>query len=225
MRRAGRETTSFTPGVFLWLALALAFASVSSVAQTPASSKGMAIENTAKAIAFRNTMRQLWEEHIIWTRQVIVSQAAGLPDLDLAIARLMQNQVDIGNAVKPYYGEAAGNKLTTLLKEHIGLAAEILTAAKANDTAKYNDAKTRWYANADTIAVTLSALNPKYWSEAPMKFEMKKHLDTTLDEATARLHGDWKADIAAYDRVERHILMMADMLSLGIIRQYPNKFK
>jgi hypothetical protein len=54
---------------------------------------------------------------------------------------------------------------------------------------------------------------------------MRKHLDLTLAEAVARLHGDWPADIAAYEQVHQEILHMADMLSIGIIEQFPKKFK
>jgi hypothetical protein len=53
---------------------------------------------------------------------------------------------------------------------------------------------------------------------------MTTHLDTTLDEAVARLTGDWTADVAAYDRVHVHILHMADILSDGIIAQFPSAF-
>src|ERR1041385_7372930 len=86
---------------------------------------------SVKEIAFQDAMRKLWEDHITWTRVFIISAAADLPDKAAATERLLQNQVDIGNAIKPYYGEAAGNQLTTLLKEHITTAAEIVAAAKA----------------------------------------------------------------------------------------------
>ena len=46
-----------------------------------------------------------------------------------------------------------------------------------------------------------------------------------LTEAVARLKGDWKADIAAYDKVHEQILHMADMLSEGIVKQHSAKFK
>ena len=180
---------------------------------------------SAKQAAFQDAMRKLWEDHITWTRLFIVSAAADLPDKGPTTNRLLQNQVDIGNAIKPYYGDAAGEKLTALLKEHITTAAEVVTAAKANDTAKLADANRRWFANADEIAAFLSGANPKSWPAAEMKQMMHDHLNLTTAEAVARLKGDWAADIAAYDRVHEQILHMADMLSAGIVSQFPKQFK
>jgi hypothetical protein len=178
-----------------------------------------------KQVAFRNVMRMLWEDHITWTRLYIVSVAADLSDKDATAQRLLRNQTDIGNAIKPFYGSAAGDKLTALLRGHILTAAELLAAAKAGDTAKVGEASKRWYTNADEIAAFLSSANPKAWPLGEMKVMMKEHLDLTLEEASARLKGDWAADIAAYDNVHKQILHMADMLSAGIIRQFPAKFR
>ena len=175
--------------------------------------------------AFHDAMRKLWEDHITWTRLFIVSDLAGLPDKEQTAARLLQNQVDIGNAIKPFYGDAAGDQLTKLLREHILTAAELLDAAKAGNSAAFQDAKTRWYANADEIATFLNAANPKAWPLDEMKAMMKSHLDLTLEEASARLNGDWSGDVAAYDKIHEQILGMADMLSQGIIHQFPNKFR
>jgi len=175
--------------------------------------------------AFHDAMRKLWEDHVTWTRLFIVSDLAGLPDKEQAATRLLQNQADIGNAIKPFYGDAAGDQLTKLLREHILTAAELLDAAKAGNTAAFEDAKTRWYANADEIATFLNTANPKAWPLDEMKDMMKSHLDLTLAEATARLNGDWSGDVAAYDKIHEQILGMADMLSQGIIHQFPNKFR
>jgi hypothetical protein len=176
------------------------------------------------ASQLRADMRKLWEDHITWTRLWIVSFAAGLPDQDAAAGRLMQNQVDIGNAIKPFYGGEAGTKLTGLLKEHIQGAVELVTAAKAGDAAKIEAAKTRWYKNGDDIAAFLSGANPKNWPLAGLKAGMKKHLDTTLQEAQDRLGGKWAEDINDYDRVKEHILALADMLTKGIVSQFPDRF-
>ena len=139
--------------------------------------------------------------------------------------RLLQNQVDIGNAIKPYYCDAAGDKLTTLLKEHITTAAEIVAAAKAGDKPKQADATKRWFANGDQIAAFLSDANPKSWPRAEMQKMMHDHLNLTTEEVVARLTGNWAADIAAFDKVHEQIFHMADMLTEGIVNQQPAKFK
>ena len=180
---------------------------------------------STKGMALHDAMRKLWEDHIIWTRVFIISAAADLPDKATATDRLLQNQVDIGNAIKPYYGDAAGNQLTSLLKEHITTAAEVVTAAKAGDKAKQDDATRRWFANADQIAAFLSNANPKSWPRSEMERMMRDHLNLTTEEVVARLQGNWAADIAAFDKVHAQILQMADMLTEGIVKQHSAKFR
>ncbi len=176
---------------------------------------------------FHDAMRQLWEDHITWTRLVIVSAATlpdALPDLDPTVQRLLRNQDDIGDAIKPFYGDAAGEELSRLLREHITLAAELIAAAKAGDADAVQATSAAWYANADEIADFLAAANPKHWPATEMRAMMREHLDLTLAEAVARLEGRYADDIAIYDEIHVQILGMADMLSDGIIRQFPAKF-
>lgn len=180
---------------------------------------------TMAACDFRSAMRKLWEDHITWTRLFIVTSVINHPETDTTTQRLLKNQVDLGNAIKPFYGNAAGNKLTDLLTEHILLAAKIVAAAKAGDDAAQNAATVLWYKNADDIALFLHQANPMRWPLAEMKAMMKDHLDLTTKELVAHLTGQWAADIAAYDKVHIQILEMADMLAFGIIEQFPGKFK
>jgi hypothetical protein len=179
---------------------------------------------TISALTFQDNMRKLWEDHITWTRLFIISASAGLPETDATTQRLLNNQTDIGNAIKPYYGDAAGDQLTALLKDHILGAAALLTAAKAGDTAGVQAASDKWYANADDIAAFLNKANPKAWPVDTLKMDMKMHLDQTLAEAVDHLKGNYAADVADYDVVHRHILAMADALSGGIINQFPEQF-
>ena len=192
---------------------------VSCAAKAPPAAQGP----SEKAVALHEAMDKLWVEHVTYTRLFIVDAAAGLPEQDATTQRLLKNQDDIGNAVAAYYGADAGAKLTTLLREHITTAAQLVTAAKAKDNAKVEDAKTRWFANADQIAAFLAGANPK-WPEADMKRMMNEHLTLTSDEATAQLQGNFDVSIATFDKVHTQILAMADMLSDGIIAQFPDKF-
>jgi hypothetical protein len=174
--------------------------------------------------AFHDGMRRLWVDHVTWTRLFIVSFVADLPDLQATTGRLLQNQVDIGNAVKPFYGKAAGNQLTDLLKQHILTAADLLGAAKDGDAKAFDEAKEDWYENARQIAAFLHDANPRNWPLADLRSMMRMHLDLTLQEAADQLGGNYAASVADYDKVETEILHMADMLSSGVVKQFPNRF-
>jgi hypothetical protein len=179
---------------------------------------------TAKAVAFHDRMRALWEAHGSWTHMVITSFVGNLPNLQAEEAVLLQNQVDIGNAVKPYYGRAAGNKLTKLLKEHILGAVNVLVAAKSGDATKLSQAEAAWSANGRQIADFLHAANPRFLSRAAAREMMKVHLNQVIEQAVDELKGDYAADARAFAPYIRHILDMADMISGGIIRQFPRRF-
>jgi len=219
-----------TTGTFRQLVLAAAVAGASAavalLVTASHSSAAMPAQQSLspKAAALTRAMDKLWEDHITWTRMVIVDFAGGLPDLKQAEGRLLRNQVDIGNAIKPYYGAAAGNNLTKLLRTHILEAVPVLANAKDGDQAKLKKALNAWYANAHQIAVFISKANPKAWPLSAMDKMMKRHLALTTAEGVARIEGHWNADIAAYDKVHLEILQMSKMLSSGIISQFPNRF-
>ena len=175
--------------------------------------------------ALQGAMRKLWEDHVTWTQLYIVSAVAGLPDLGATTQRLLQNQTDIGDAIKPFYGDAAGARLTELLRQHILTAAALVGAAKAGNTADVQAASARWDANADSIAAFLSGANPRNWPLETLRQAMHHHLALTLEEAQARLRGDWNADVAAYDAIHTHILQLADVLTAGIAAQFPDRVR
>lgn len=181
--------------------------------------------HTDSAHAFQDDMRKLWEDHVTWTRLAIVSFVDDLPDLKPTVARLLQNQADIGDAIKPYYGKQAGDRLTELLKGHINGAVVLLTAAKTKDGPQLEQASKEWYRNGNQVADFLSRANPDHWPRAEMRRMMKTHLDQTLAEATQRLEGKHRAEIGSYDEIHEHILEMADVLSDGIEAQFPERFK
>jgi hypothetical protein len=180
---------------------------------------------TPKEFALHNGMRVLWEDHVTWTRLAVISLVAGTPDTEATVERLLKNQADIGNAIKPYYGVAAGKALTKLLRQHILIAADLIAAAKAEDRARVAAEQARWRANADDIATFLSKANPRNWKRSDVRAMLNEHLRLTTDEVVARLQGKWAADVAAYDRIHHHALGMADTLSAGLVAQFPGRFR
>ena len=189
-------------------------------ATTTTSTGTMAASSSAPEL--RTAMRKLWSDHVIWTRQYIVAAVAGDPSAQAASVRLLKNQEDIGNAVVPYYGAAAGVKLTDLLKQHILIAVDLVTAAKAGDAAKQADADKRWHDNAADIATFLSGANPN-WPRQTLLDMLNQHLALTTQEAVARMQQKWSDDTATFDRIFTQAMEMADALTAGIAKQFPAK--
>jgi hypothetical protein len=160
---------AFAPRPLLAALIAAALAA-SAVSSTVGTSAAPARDRTvsSRALALHDAMRALWEAHGAWTERAIVDFVAGVPDTPRVIARLLENQADIGSAVKPFYGQRGGDELTALLKGHINAAVALLKAAKSGDTQAIATAKAAFYID--------------------------------------------------------HILDMADMLSDGIIQQFPSRF-
>ena len=174
---------------------------------------------------FREDMRKLWEEHVNLTRFFIISTISNLPDQEETAQRMIHNQNEIGDAIKPFYGDAAGEQLAELLREHALISATMLQAARKADAPAFEEAVARWYANADELAKLLFELNPENWPLRKTRPIMKVYLDLTLEQALARWNGDFEKDIEAYDKVHNHALEIADMLSEGIINRFWERFR
>ena len=184
---------------------------------------GMTTEARA-IVELRMAMRKLWEDHITYTRNYIISALGDLPDGDSVAKRLLGNQDDIGNAIKPYYGEDAGQKLAALLRDHILIATEVVKAAKANNKVQLDSAQQKWSMNGKDIAAFLSGANPN-WPRPTLESMLQRHLDLTTGEVVGRLQKDWAADIRSYDDGHVHMLMFADALTDGNAKQFPAKFR
>jgi hypothetical protein len=101
----------------------------------------------------------------------------------------------------------------------------LIAAARNGDQAGVAGQQARWTRNADQIATLLNKANPRFWKLRPMKTMLHAHLRLTTSEVVARLSQDWGADIRAYDRIHTQALHMADMLSAGLVKQFPARFR
>jgi hypothetical protein len=179
--------------------------------------------NQTKITQLRISLHNLWVEHIVWTRQYVVAAAADQPDASFAAERLLKNQEDIGNAIKPFYGDQAGNQLTSQLKDHITIAVDLLEAAKAGNSTALKQIEEKWYANADELATFLSVANPN-WTKEDMLNMLNEHLSLTKTEAVARLTGDYATDVTTFDALYKHAISMADEFTVGIVKQFQEQF-
>ena len=168
-------------------------------------------------------MNLAWEQHIMWTRMLLISIAENLKDLDATQARLLRNPKDIANIFMQYYGINIANQIERLLTEHLVIGKKLIVALKNKDQKEANELNRKWYQNADEMAEFFSKINPFYSKEEVRKM-FYEHLKLTSDEVEARLRGDYVADINAYDVVQKEILKMSSFFVRGIVMQFPNIF-
>jgi hypothetical protein len=206
-----------------FLLAGLIFSGLSACSATPALA-GPPEQRKTSRIEYHDEWRKLWEDHITWTRSVIIGILDDLPGTSLYVDRLLLNYEDMEEALRPYYRNDA-ELLGALIQDHLVIAAEMLTAANSGDTAAFEEAKTRWYANGEEIAAKMSEVNPEFWPLEETHHMWIEHLDATLEEATAHLTGDYAGEVAAYDLVHDLALEMADYMSAGIMMQFPEKFQ
>lgn len=168
-------------------------------------------------------LRLLWMQHVVWTRLTIISMIFGLPDVNMVTDRLLRNPKLFEASLRPLYGDRAASRFADLLTNHLVIAAELAKAAKAGDSTAAEAAENMWYANADEIAAFLGGINP-YWSEQQWKDMLYEHLDLTKSEAVSILTGNYEEGIGVFDQIAEQALQMADVMTQGIIRQFPNHF-
>jgi len=178
---------------------------------------------TNAATDFRLSMRQLWDDYQNYTRNFIISYVAGIDDVSKVSAMAAKTQKNIGNVIVSVYGYSIGIKLSNLLRDHFALGEDMVEAAKARNDLELNRSIKKWYANVYETAYFLSSINPN-WEERKLAFLLHKHLELTIAEVTARLKKDWQSDIYSYDKDQVYMRKFADMLSEGIIKQFPSKF-
>lgn len=179
---------------------------------------------SAAQLTLSNLMRLLWQQHVYWTRMLILSIAFSLPDEDFVAARLLRNPKDFEAALRTYYGNELAARFAALFTDHLTIAAELVKAAKAGDSAAAADAERRWYANSDEIAQFLGAINP-YWSAHEWQKMLYDHLTMTKTEAVDILTQKYAISINTFEKIEQEALMMADMMTQGIVKQFPNQFR
>ncbi|CAG9609050.1 acetylglutamate kinase [Pseudoneobacillus rhizosphaerae] len=166
-----------------------------------------------------NAMRLAWEQHVYWTRMIINSIAFNLPDLDAVTARLLRNATDMRNILAPFYGYIIADTFGKLIRAHLVIAAELVTAAKAGNQKAVADTEKRWYANGAEISKFLSRINP-FISEKEFRDMFFEHLALTKHEAVLILQKDFKASIDVFDKIEAEALEMADTTTIAIVRQF-----
>ena len=163
-----------------------------------------------------------WTEHLYYTRQAIVSILAGLPDVEPISVRLLKNQEDIGSLLMPYYSSEQVTSFVTLLKKHVSLAAEYITAIK--NKSDFADVKSKLIENGNSIVNWMASVDPTDWPVSKIGPLWEEHLTQTINQVESRTQGDWVADIVALDAGHQCIDQLAQEFGWGIVYNNIQRF-
>jgi hypothetical protein len=200
------------------------------------------------------TLRQLWSDQVFITRRYIIDAVTGPPvsellvralgeavppiatapgirDLvphfgpgDAAAVRLLENVEAMGDAIVPHFGKEAASDFTKLLRTHVLIAVELLSAARAGDIPKFKSEDERWTSNADQIADALNRLN-EFWPREELARRLHLLLQLTKDEAVARVTGAVDGDLRTFDRIYAEAMGIADALDAGLAQRMKSQGK
>lgn len=179
----------------------------------------MRSNNLTNKINLINLFRELWQEHIVWTRSFIVSAVSKLNDLEFVTNRLLRNPTDFANVLKLYYGEDIAKQFEKLLTEHLTIAASLVTNLREKNSEAAEEDRANWYKNGNEIIDFLAKISP-YMSIKRFQTLFYHHLRTTEDAAIYRIGERYPQEIINFDVIQSEALKMADIMSYGILEQF-----
>ncbi|GFO57159.1 hypothetical protein GMSM_41660 [Geomonas sp. Red276] len=186
--------------------------------------KHMARKETPKAVMLRENLRDLWMGHVFWVRNVaLMTRFRDDSGAKVAEENVVKNAHAIADSIKPLYGQAASDRLFTLLAAHYGAVKQYMLASYAGDRAGKDAASDKLKGNATEIAALLSGANP-YWPKKTVESLLMTHGIHHMAQIDDLAKNDYAAEAQVWDAMKGHMLMIADALASGITKQFPKKF-
>ena len=171
----------------------------------------------------RTELRRLWSRQAEGTRHCIISSLAGLPDSGIVYRNLLKQQGEIAEFFRHHFGDEASTRLAELLRHHAAILADVVRAARGGNAEDLASQLERWDANGREVAGLLAGANPE-WNRGRIEELILHHLDLAAEEISCRLKKDWVGDLGALEADRDHLLRFADVLTLGLARQFPDQF-
>jgi hypothetical protein len=178
----------------------------------------------ASVTELQQNLRDLWVGHIFWVRHVVSNIATNDPEeRDAAEKEVVTNTRQIANTMTPFYGEAASEKLFSLLDANIDAVREYSEATAAGDKRQQDTALAHLSSNADEIADFLSHLNP-YLQKDIVRGLIATHGAHHVLQINQYKAKDYAPLGATWPMMRQHIYVIADTLTTALAKQFPSKF-
>jgi hypothetical protein len=187
-------------------------------------SRAVGDANPARVAEMKQAFRDLWLGHIFWVRHVVSNIATNDPDeRDAAEKEVVANTKQIADTIAPFYGEAASEKLNSLLDVNIDAVREYSEATVARSKRRQDAALARLASNADDIADFLSHVNP-YLQKDNVRSLIAAHGAHHVLQINQYKAKDYAHLGATWPMMRQHVYVIADTLTTALAKQFPSKF-
>lgn len=165
---------------------------------------------SALKVDMKSALRKLFTDHGVYTAFVLKSIVDKQDDTKIFLNRLLLNQRDIGDQLKPIIGKKSGDLVTKVLTEHIKLAGDVIKAATYGGNLKQKMALL--FENSDEVAEVLTSLNPEKLPYETTQEMFQSHNQFIVDLTLARIKKDYLKEQQLYDVYYNELLMMSDAI-------------
>jgi len=180
--------------------------------------------NPARVAEMKQALRDLWVGHIFWVRHVVSNIATNdSKDRNAAEKEVVANTKQIASTITPFYGEAASEKLYSLLDINIGAVREYSEATVARNKGRQDAALARLASNADDIADFFSHLNP-YLPKDTVRGLIAAHGAHHILQINQYKETEYAHLGATWPIMRQHVYVIADTLTTALVKQFPSQF-
>jgi hypothetical protein len=180
--------------------------------------------NPVRVAEMRQTFRDLWLGHIYWVQHAVLSSAINSPAQRDAVAKEIEaNTKQIANMVMPFYGDAASEKLYSLLSVNIDAVREFSEATVATNKSQQEAALARLANNAEDFAEFFSGVNP-YLPRDTVRSLIAAHGAHHVLQINQYKAKDYAQLKETWPMMRQHVYLIADTLTTALVKQFPNQF-
>lgn len=202
----------------------LAAAALAMAGPAPASAAQPASAVPPTVAATQAALRDLWLGHVFWVRNVVDARLEGnAAEAKSAEEQVVANARAIADAIAPFYGQAASDRLFGLLAGHWGAISGFLDAARAGDKPGEDAALAQLLANADEISKFLSGANPNLPFDA-LRGLLGAHGAHHVQQIRQLKARQYAEEARTWAAMKDHMYVIADALAGAIAKQFPERF-
>ena len=169
------------------------------------------------AVNWRERMRSLWVERMVWIRHYIISLMMGLRDFSFVFNRALRNGEEIAGLLSQFYGGEIANQVENILTQHLLILSELATAVKAGND--ITPMLPMWEGNKQAILGQIVSYNPDADTEAWEKI-LNDQFNIEMSFLMHLKQGDYETGIADFDLAHYNALRTARTMIEGLEKQF-----